>query len=235
MFTSLNDVSKALCDNLDPSDDYKVAEDLVQSLGRKQQVLALIESILRNDRQLEEIASRSYHHVNGFDKNVLVVSHKPKYELRLNIWWPKVCQEDHKEDIHNHLCDLTACLITGGYKHQIFLPSDTGDSFYKYICMRRRDGVGTFLEYQGQALVRQTFSNTMLAGCFYRLHSGILHRVENIPGCLTSTILIQGPFRQDYTDVYQYELSDVGNKPNKVFSPQEFEQKLKDYINHLKG
>ena len=64
-------------------------------------VSVLLEALLVDDEQLQLVASRSYAHYNNFDKLVLVSSQKPRYDLRMHIWWP----DSHiisTENIHNH-------------------------------------------------------------------------------------------------------------------------------------
>lgn len=45
----------------------------------------VIDSLLGNERELNEVANRSYYHSNGFLKIVLIEK-RPKYSVRFHIW-----------------------------------------------------------------------------------------------------------------------------------------------------
>src|SRR5262245_42710304 len=77
---------------------------LVTRLASYQYFVPLLREIVSDARLLAEIASRSYRHVNYFDKIVLVDSANPGgYRLTLHLWVPPFTDRElKKESLHDH-------------------------------------------------------------------------------------------------------------------------------------
>src|SRR5688572_21463814 len=86
--------------------------NMAKELGRPDALRDLIGAILGDPIQLEQVASRSYVHANGFDKLVLLGSCAPIYKLRLHIWWPGR-SEPELDNVHNHRWDFSSSVVTG--------------------------------------------------------------------------------------------------------------------------
>jgi len=84
----------------------------------------IIQSLLSDPLMLQEIAKRSYSHVMGFSKIVLLEGPSERdYKVRLHIWWPKPNIYGKKlveEDKHVHKWDFVSRMITGSFEDQLY-------------------------------------------------------------------------------------------------------------------
>src|SRR5690242_17800568 len=73
---------------------------LIAQIGRPQHVLPMLEEILEDKHRLADIAGRSYHHVNHFDKVVLVGNADPDaYRLTLHLWYPPYTETELRDEM----------------------------------------------------------------------------------------------------------------------------------------
>jgi len=76
----------------------------------------VIGSLVGNERELNEVASRSYYHNNGFLK-VVLIDKRPRYSVRFHIWPEESFQAP---DVHNHSWDMTVSVLNGLYEWPIY-------------------------------------------------------------------------------------------------------------------
>lgn len=76
----------------------------------------VVDNLLGNERELNEVASRSYCHNNGFLK-VVLIDKRPKYSVRFHIWPEESFQAP---DVHNHPWDMTGLVLNGSYEWPIY-------------------------------------------------------------------------------------------------------------------
>ncbi len=90
-----------------------------------QALIDIIESTLKDEKALNQIAKDSYRHVTDFTKIVLVEGEDPhNYKVRLHLWWPKKDSDTKKlavEDKHVHKWDFTSRMFAGKFENQIFV------------------------------------------------------------------------------------------------------------------
>lgn len=93
-----------------------------------QALISSLESVLEDDKLLDEMASRSYIHVTGFTKIVLVTGPKDKeYKVRLHLWWPNAEKDTTKlvvEDKHAHKWSFASKMYSGSFEDQLYLIND---------------------------------------------------------------------------------------------------------------
>jgi hypothetical protein len=199
---------------------------IVDDLSVPGRLNAVLQSVLNQPAQLDRIAQKSYTHENGFDALTLVMSDKPPYTLRLHIWWP-----DHRslyaEHIHNHSWDFSSAILVGAYRFQTFEVAVLGHELHRYRCGFPATGEGYKLEYLGRARVNCTFDGVMVAGGAYSLSHDTLHKVANMPGRLTATIFIHGPFVRTTSSVFSNRLiANPGRVAKTPFQTEELARKL---------
>jgi hypothetical protein len=178
---------------------------IVDDLSAPGRLDAILRSILDQPTKLERIAQNSYTHENGFDALTLLMSDKPPYTLRLHIWWPDH-RSLHAEHIHNHSWDFSSAILVGAYRFQIFEVATLGHELHHYRCGFPAIGQGYKMEYLGRARVNCTFNGVMVAGGAYSLSHDTLHRVAGVPGRLTATIFLHGPFVRRTSSVFSDRL-----------------------------
>ncbi|MCS5712257.1 hypothetical protein [Candidatus Berkiella aquae] len=87
-------------------------------------IIAIVESTLKDEDALKEIAKDSYRHVTDFTKIVLVQGDKSNnYKVRLHLWWPQkdsVAKKLAVEDKHVHKWDFSSRMFAGKFENQIF-------------------------------------------------------------------------------------------------------------------
>jgi hypothetical protein len=96
---------------------------------------------LGNDALLVEIAARSYHHNNGFDK--IVLADHLQWKLRLHIWWPGPDRFCFLEGPHDHRWAFASKMLLGEYRSTIFKvvdekhPGSQPFLYFKYSSLQR--------------------------------------------------------------------------------------------------
>lgn len=96
--------------------------NLVRRLGEAPCISGLIGGILQDDVLMDEIAGRSYRHVNHFDKIVLVdTGAQLGYRLTLHAWCPPYTEKELKDElIHDHRFSFWSTILTGRLVSQNF-------------------------------------------------------------------------------------------------------------------
>jgi len=219
------------------------SREIVTALNTKEQIVHLIKKILTDKEYLQKIASRSYAHSNGFDKFVLLISDKPQYKLRLHVWW-----EDKAfltpEHIHNHSWDFSSALITGAFRFQEYQVKDDGFEVYHYECGFPKEiekgqeiqnsDMGYRMRYLGISTLSNIFDTTLSAGSSYSLSQDVLHQITNIPGEITSTIVLHGQFLRSSSDLFSCQAI---NKSESItvhkFEVTELISKFEKYLSFL--
>jgi len=118
----------------------------------------VIDNLLCNEIELNEVASRSYYHNNGFLK-VVLIEKRPKYSIRFHIWPDESFQAP---DVHNHPWDMTGLILNGSYEWLIYSldqTSEGSESFNLFECRYLED-------YSGHS--------------FHKLDKVILNRVDEL-------------------------------------------------------
>jgi hypothetical protein len=213
------------------------ARSILESLKGRQQLCALLKSLLGDERRLEAVAARSYSHSNNFDKFVLSDAKSPAYKVRLHIWWPddKPVKVEH---VHNHAWDFTTAIVTGGYMTQIFQRRDDGAEWheYRYQLPKNSSEDTYWLEYLGTARLDCALDLFCAEGSTYTISRETWHRVINTQGALTSTILIQGAVVKDGSDVFDVRpIPPEILVPPALFTKAELVVKLQRYIAALES
>lgn len=222
-------------------EQIRIYRECLNSLIDRQRMRAVLKDIVENRSvELQNIAKRSYGHLNGFDKIVLISSPQPKYRLRLHIWWPQ-SDTGVVERIHNHAWDFGSMLLTGAYRFQEYIVSDqySRDAVcFQQYCCRPSSKIHDARSYEmvrvGEKPLLCCFDSTLVAGSSYTLSSETLHRVISHPRTLTSTVVLVGPFLKNYSDVYAEDAfpdQDVVSPDS--FRPDELCKKLINYMETL--
>jgi hypothetical protein len=202
---------------------------LIGGISQPRAVLALLDEVLASPARLASIASLSYHHVNHFDKIVLIDSDSPNgYRLTLHLWQPPYSAEELDDEIiHSHRFSFWSAILTGTLISENFDAADTGLPFRKYSYVPEKKTKVNFYEFGGEAFLAPTANTDQSAGTAYYLPYEQIHRVVLPAEEMTCTLVLRGPRERNHSDVYNtsYPATDT-QTANHTFSSEELAAKL---------
>ncbi len=129
----INDIDalKSLVEDFFDREHQTLASDYNTQLMSKvtpKSLISILKSVLKDDALLDDITQRSYIHVMGFTKIVLLTGSKDKeYKVRLHLWWPNQNSEASKlvlEDKHVHKWDFGSKMFSGSFEDQLYIVND---------------------------------------------------------------------------------------------------------------
>jgi hypothetical protein len=200
--------------------------------------IPMLEQILKDASLLAEIASRSYRHVNYFDKIVLIESEKSDgYRLTLHFWCPPFTDKElKKESLHDHRFSFWSVILTGVLSSENFIESSDGQvmQHYRYIPERRRSDIRNFYEFVGDTrLLKTTLLHRHAGESYYQPCLGI-HRVL-LPDSLTCTLVLRGPRQKAFTNTFRTDIPKVNMQvANSMFSGEAIREKLTALLNAIR-
>lgn len=151
----------------------------------------VIDNLLGNERELNEVASRSYYHNNGFLKIVLIEK-RPKYSVRFHIW-PK--ESFQSPDVHNHPWDMTGLVLNGSYDWPIYTLDQTSEvceSFDLFECRYLEDYSGHSFHYLDKVLLNQVDKLSFQQGDIFQFPQTQYHSVRKENSQTAESIVITG-------------------------------------------
>lgn len=209
---------------------------LVSEISQPRAVSALLDEVLASPARLASIACLSYHHVNHFDKIVLIDSDSPTgYRLTFHLWQPPYSAEELDDEIiHSHRFSFWSAILTGTLVSENFDAAEEGLPFRKYSYVPEKKTKVNFYEFGGEAFLASTANTDQSAGTAYYLPYEQIHRVVLPKEEMTCTLVLRGPRERNHSDVYNtsYPATDT-QTANHVFSSGELTAKLLALRNQL--
>jgi hypothetical protein len=208
---------------------------LIDWLGQPEQIVPIIRQILRHESVLAEVASRSYRHVNHFDKIVLVGSDDPRgYRLTLHLWDPPYSEQERDDElIHEHRFNFWSVILTGTLRSENFARTrDPGDGVlyrnYRYIpTLGRTKSFCDFYEFRGEVRLRKIEPHVWQAGDSYYLSAPQIHRVALPRESMTCSLVLRGERLREYSEVYNSTYPSADTRlAHAMFSPAQLADKL---------
>src|SRR6266404_1006744 len=203
---------------------------LIGILGRQDNISAVFRDILNDTTLLSEIARRSYHHTNHFDKIVLVdTGTQLGYRLTLHLWTPPYSeQEVNDEQIHDHRFSFWSSILVGNIIFQNYVRYASGVMFKEYQYIPERLGVSTVGNYYidvGESPLLEMERSGGNAGEFYHLTYNRIHRVVLPRTEMSCTLVLRGPRQKNYASVFSNSQK-YDPSGNTMFSPESVAEKL---------
>jgi hypothetical protein len=195
---------ESFLDDLFTHDEGYRDEHLLRALSLFEEpgdVVSLIRSIHSSPTLLQSVARNSYSHVNGFEKLVLLASPRLGYKLRLHIWWPDERRET-REDIHNHRWDFGSRILLGQLEFENFIQASEGSRLLRYASYSRGSEECFRFQQTGSAQLSSGFTGRLKMGSFYCQPHHAAHASASERSVTTATLLVQGPPRRDFSDVF---------------------------------
>lgn len=151
----------------------------------------VIENLLGNERELNEVASRSYYHNNGFLK-VVLIEKRPKYSVRFHIWPEESFQAP---DVHNHPWDMTGLVLSGSYEWPIYSleqNSEGCESFDLFECRYLEDYSGHSFHNLDKVVLNQVDKLSFQQGDIFQFPQIQFHSVRKENSQPAESIVITG-------------------------------------------
>lgn len=191
-----------------------------------------IEKVIANDDWLEAIAKRSYYHVNGFDK--LILLQEDNYSLRVHIWWKKN-RKKTREDVHNHRWDFISGVLVGTSVQELFSLSSKEEegafevSHYRYTPQRTHKNLRYQMKNLGSVFLCKQGKKRISHGQVYALKRSELHRVICDYKETTATLVFYTAPYGEGSDVYSNHMTGKKGAVKKI-SKEEVKEKLKKLL-----
>lgn len=227
--------------------DYNL--NLVKRIGEGPCIFGLLSRFLEDETLLDEIAGRSYRHVNHFDKIVLVdTGAQLGYRLTLHAWCPPYSEKELNDElIHDHRFSFWSTILTGRLVSQNFSRPEDADAssvnprigFQQYRYSPEKQGVSTtsnFYEFVGETELEVTGDSVEEQGNAYHLKYHRIHRVVLPLESMTCTLVLRGPRERNFSNVYNtaYPSTDTASG-NVMFSREELTGKLNSILANING
>jgi hypothetical protein len=203
---------------------------LIGMLGRPDNITAVLRRVMDDKALLSEIANRSYHHTNHFDKIVLVdTGNQLGYRLTMHLWNPPYTEfEVNDEQIHDHRFSFWSNILVGKIVFQNYVRDASGVMFREYQYIPERLGVSTVGNYYidvGESPLLEAEPSGWNAGEFYHLSYNQIHRVVLPRAEMSCTLVLRGPRQKNYASVFSnsQKYDPTGNT---MFTPKSLADKL---------
>jgi hypothetical protein len=202
-------------------------------------IARLLETLLADGAALEQIAARSYLHVNGFDKLVLHSAGAPEWELRLHVWWAEATStEEHGGAFrsHNHRWDYSSYLIDGGLSIRHFEVTEvaSGQELFLYRYLPPGRGTEYSMQPLGKGRLSCVFEGFLRAGDHYSLSHQVQHTVRALAGRITASLVLRGPAVRPDTLVFaEAEVAEPDSIPVTRLDAGEVASRLRRLLAHL--
>jgi hypothetical protein len=210
----------------------KEAAQIVNDVARTD-LKRVLATVLDQDEWIDEIASRSCEHSNGFDKITLISPNDKAFQLRLHTWLP-TRRVVKPEDVHNHSWDFTSIVLFGSLRMQQYEISKEGLAMFHY-----RYGVQPFdaaIKYIAKRRLTCILDLQMMPGSTYTLSHKVFHRAltEDVA---TATLVLQGPFLSSDASIFtttRLQLNEKSELPMKWFKRPDLKPKLQETLRLLR-
>jgi hypothetical protein len=198
----------------------------------------LIQEVLDSEELLEIISARSYHHVNHFDKIVVVDSEDPlSYRLTLH-YWPGAYDTRvmNQELIHNHRFSFWSHIFRGTLRMENYAEAPmigVGQQVLRrYVYRPTVVGNIHSCEFDGEARLEKKDDTAYPQGECYYLHYLATHRVTLPEGnSRICTMVLRGPREREYTNTYNTFYPEQGMESSvPTMEPVVLERKLREIL-----
>jgi hypothetical protein len=151
----------------------------------------VLDNLLSNERELNEVANRSYYHKNGFLK-VVLIEKRPKFSVRFHIWPEESFQSP---DVHNHPWDMTGLVLSGSYEWPIYTLDQSSKgckSFDVFECRYLEDYSGHSFQKLDKVTLNQVDKLSFQQGDIFQFSQTQYHSVRKENSQPSDSIVITG-------------------------------------------
>ncbi len=197
-------------------------------------IVDLLHAVLSSRVTLEDLASESYAHPNGFTK-VPVFEQGLGERLAIHLWHPSRDPSLRiASQVHDHRWSFVSQVLLGELVHEEYVESDIGEDvvLFSYRSPRGRDAFS--LTERGARRLEAVAEARFSRGSRYRLEHDICHRATAVAGS-TASIVHQAQPAKENSLVYRSPANQLpcGRVPLKLRSPQQLEGDLRTILDGL--
>jgi hypothetical protein len=176
------------------------------------EVAALLDDVIADGNAVARVARQSYFHENGFLKIVLQRGQDGR-ALRLHLWSGR---EESRGTIHNHCWDFTSHILVGALGFEEYVADATAALRRYHFQYTRSEDLRSGVRPCGQGALRLVREGQRHATDAYHMEAPTLHRTWGVTGEPTVSVIVQGPRRQPYADVYTDNSAGPASQPSRV-------------------
>lgn len=201
--------------------------ELIRDLGAN--IQPILREIVDSRTLLSSIASRSYRHVNHFDKVLLVEADNDQgYRLTMHVWNPPYSEEEHLDElIHDHRFSFWSTIIAGTLVSQEFVPDADGPLYQNYQYSPEDRSARNFYKFCGRGGLSPSRRITELRGGSYYLSYDTTHCVILPRQSMTCTLVLRSPRARNFSNVYNTSYPDTDTScANVPFSSEGMKARL---------
>lgn len=205
----------------------------VDRVGSPEFFCDLIDEIVSTEETLATVASRSYRHVNHFDKIVLFDDGHPDHaRLTLHLWRPPYSEQEIDDElIHDHRFSFWSKVLCGDIRSEVFERAEEEDEdtrVYRSFsyCPEDKD-VENFYTYLGDVRLKvREFQQTERDSAYY-LHFDSIHRICLPDTQAVATLVLRSPRLRNHSTVFNsvFPTTDVRVR-NVFFTPEGVAERL---------
>lgn len=141
-------------------------------------------SLVTRQGAMEDLASRSYLHGNGFYK--ILLADLKTHVLRLHVWRRNASAE---ENLHSHRWPFASAIMLGSLTSELWVDA-VGEDRQTFPELMYR-GKNDPFESVGQCRIRLKNVVRHVAGDYYSMSADELHRIVNVGDQLTVTLMMR--------------------------------------------
>jgi hypothetical protein len=182
----------------DASGDVPAVPRVLRELATAPNLQAMLSLMIKNRAWSAAVAARSYRHVLGFDKYVLL-KFGSGGQLRLHVWRPD--RRRIEEHVHNHRFAFSSAVVLGELRNHLYRAAPDGEALLQLREVSRVEDPGWCFQDVGTARVRHQLTAGLTAGCSYAMAADLLHRTE-ATGDYTITLVLQHRVVRDWSYVF---------------------------------
>lgn len=204
----------------------------ISEIAKPSCILAILAETMNDTSMLTAVASRSYRHVNHFDKIVLLDSAQQQgYRLTLHLWIPPYTEKELNDElIHDHRFSFWSSVLTGNLVSENFSRSEVGTMFQQYQYVPEKRGLSTmanFYQFIGPAALARAEPSWKSPGESYYLSYERIHRVLLPRASVTCTLVLRGPRQRNHSNVYNTTYPTTNTQmENMMFSEDQVRERL---------
>jgi hypothetical protein len=224
---SLHDILTALQEAHARSQGQLDADKAVQALrglARPSAFKGLLERLTEDAAFLEQVATKSYPHVLGFDKIPLTLV-PPLGRLRMHVWWPDLTPRP-VEHPHNHRFPSHSVIVIGKLRTHVHEQGDKGTPVVHYQELEIPGQDHSKFLRLGKSHLSTMMNADIVSGATYSMSADVVHRIE-APRELTVTIFLEMERTRRSSDIFVRDGDLIpDSQVRQYFSPLELRERL---------
>lgn len=152
---------------------------------------------------LQEMATHSYRHDNGFAKLRIPLPAGCPGQFRIHIWDPQAAAPSALPDAHNHRWPFISRIVAGSVTQTTYTAEgDPSGDHFRYLQLPVAAAPGYRFSPRGTCTLHEDTVEQVSSGAGYYLSPGSVHRVSSTSRQFTATAMLTLTPIRESTDLY---------------------------------